>query len=354
MTGRAPSIRDVARTAGVSTATVSRTLSNPDIVSQTTRDAVFAAIRETGYRVNLAARNLRRQETGAITVLVPNLANPFFSRILSGIARVMWDAGYNVLITDTTPMALDDHRFPEYFRLNQTDGLIVLDGMLRRDLLLNRGAPETRPPMVFACEWIDGLDRPSVTIDNRAASAGAVRHLLDLGHTRIGHLGGPGGNVLSTTRLAGARGTLEAAGLTLRADWIYPGDFTLRAGAEAAARWLASADRPSAVFCTSDEMAMGFIGELHRRDVHVPREVSVVGFDDLEIAAHFVPPLTTIHQPRAAIGAAAARMLLERMKLPPRERELRPIPRIILPVELVIRHSTAPPPASGMPPRSGI
>ena len=343
MTTRAPSIRDVADVAGVSTATVSRALSNPEVVSQATRAAVFAAIEQTGYRLNVSARNLRKRETGAIAVLVPNLANPFFSRILSAITEVMSGAGYNVLIADTTPAALDDHRFPEFFRLNQTDGLIILDGMLPRDLLLHRGAPDLRAPMVFACEWIEEIDRPTVTIDNRDGARQAVAHLLGLGHSRIGLVTGPVGNVLTSTRREGACEAIRGAGLDLPEAWIYDGDFTLAAGVHAAARWHAQDDRPTAVFCASDEMAMGFIGELHRRGLTVPRDVSVVGFDDLEIAEHFVPALTTIHQPREAIGRAAAQMLLQRMGLSPSERLYGKTPKLILPVELVARDSTGAP-----------
>ena len=347
MRTRAPSIRDVAVVAGVSTATVSRTLSSPEVVSEATREAVFAAIEETGYRLNVSARNLRKRVTGAIAVLVPNLANPFFSRILSSIAEVMSGAGYNVLITDTTPTALDDHRFPEFFSLNQTDGLIILDGMLPRDLLLHRGTPDLRAPMVFACEWIDEIDRPKVSIDNRDGAMQAVAHLVALGHTKIGFVTGPPGNVLTATRREGACTAIRAAGLELPDAWIYDGDFTLAAGGRAAVRWHAQTERPTAVFCASDEMAMGFIGELHRRGFSVPEDVSVVGFDDLEIAAHFVPALTTIHQPRAEIGRTAAQMLLDRMRLSLRERTRTRPPEIILPVQLVTRASTgAPNPAA--------
>lgn len=344
MTARAPSIRDVATAAGVSTATVSRTLSNPDVVSEATRAAVYRAIDETGYRVNVMARNLRRQETGAIAVLVPNIANPFFSRILAGIAEVMNAAGLNVLITDTTPLSREDHRFPEYFRHHQTDGLIVLDGNIPHDRLLNRGPPETRAPIVLACEWIDTVRRPTVTIDNQEAATKAVQHLLMLGHVKVGHLCGPPANVLTNTRLVGARGALHAVGLTMPDAYIYSGDFSLASGRAAAQRWLSTSDRPTAMFCASDEMAIGFVGELHRNGVKVPEDVSVIGFDDLEIAAHFIPPLTTIHQPRATIGRTAARMLLERMKLSPRDRADAKVPRVILPVDLAIRESTAPPP----------
>jgi len=347
MTPKVPSIRDVAEAAGVSTATVSRTLSAPDKVSAPTRDAVFRAIEQTGYRLNVAARNLRKRETGAIAVLVPNLANPFFSAILSGIAEVMSEAGYNVLVNDTTPFGEAGHQFPEFANAQHVDGLIVLDGLLDPAALDRLGPPQIRPPTVYACEWCDLTDRPRVIIDNEAAGIDAVNHLLALGHRKIGHLCGPPENVLTKARLKGAKAAMAAAGLTMPADWIYPGDFSLESGAYAAETWAAADDRPTAVFCASDVMAIGFIGELMRRGVAVPGEVSVVGFDDLDMAAHFVPSLTTMHQPRRDIGRAAARLLLERMGLPPAARTLTPAPRLVMPTELVVRESTAPPPPEG-------
>jgi len=345
MNGKAPSIRDVAHAAGVSTATVSRTLSAPEKVSKPTRKAVFKAIEETGYRVNVAARNLRKREAGAIAVLVPNLANPFFSSILSGIAEVMSEAGYNVLINDTTPFAQAGHQFPEFASKQHVDGLILLDGLLDHEVLVSRGPPEARPPVVFACEWSDQLERPRVTIDNEAAGSAAVEHLLALGHRRVGHVCGPPSNVLTKARLKGAKAAMAAAGLEMDEAWVYPGDFSLESGARAAVDWCHSDNRPTAVFCASDVMAIGFIGELLRRGVRVPDEVSVVGFDDLDMAAHLVPALTTIHQPRLDIGRAAARMLLERMRLSYDARLTAVPPRVVLPVELVVRESTAPPPA---------
>ncbi len=344
MNPKAPSIRDVAEAAGVSTATVSRALSSPDKVSPTARDAVFRAVEATGYRVNMAARNLRKRETGAVAVLVPNLANPFFSAILSGIAEVMSGAGYNVLVNDTTPFDQAGHHFPEFANAQHVDGLIVLDGLLDQAALDNLGPPQIRPPTVYACEWSDLIDRPRVIIDNEAAGRGAVAHLISLGHRRIGHLCGPPQNVLTRARLKGAKAAMAAAGLTMSPDWIYPGDFSLDSGARAAAAWCAAENRPTAVFCASDVMAIGFIGALLRRGIAVPGQVSVVGFDDLDMAAHFVPSLTTVHQPRTDIGRAAAGLLLERMDLAPAIRARGPVPRLVLETELVLRESTAPPP----------
>ena len=333
-----PRIGDVARAAGVSTATVSRVLSRPDLVSARTRDSVLAAVAETGYRVNQAARNLRRRQTGGIVVLVPHLSNPFFSLILAGIARVASGAGLNVLVADTQEPKGADQQIAGYLDDNRADGLIVLDGNLPESIFTGR---RRRPPVVFACEWMEGHDQPTVTVDNRQGAVMALDHLLALGHRRIGHLMGPPDNVLTRQRAAGARDALAAAGMAADERWFFDGDFTLASGILGARRWLALADRPTAVFCSSDAMACGFVSELNRAGVRVPQDVSVVGFDDIDISAHFIPPLTTIRQPRAAIGETAARMLLDLMRNAGGDGGDR---SRVLPIELIVRASSAAPP----------
>jgi len=327
-----PRISDVARLAGVSTATVSRALSNPALVSPETRAAVQEAISATGYRLNEAARNLRHRRTGGIVALVPNLANPFFAQILSGIASVLGPAGYNLLIADTR--ADGAGRLLDYAHPSRADGLIVLDGALPAHAL--RG----RVPLVEACEWVPGLSAPRVKIDNRAAAGLAVDHLAGLGHRRIGHVAGPPGNVLSIARLGGFRDRMRDLGLPLEESWIQEGDFSLDSGQEAAAQWLAMPPdrRPTAVFLASDAMACGFIAEVQRCGLAVPRDLSVIGFDDIELVSHVWPPLTTIRQPRRMIGRVAAERLLRRLESRDAEDD-----DTILPVELVVRGSTAPP-----------
>lgn len=332
-----PRIRDVARLAGVSTATVSRVLSNPEVVAQETRASVQSAIAATGYRLNQAARNLRHRRTGGIVALVPNLANPFFAQILSGIASVLGPAGYNLLVADTS--ADGAGRLLDYAEPSRADGLIVLDGALPAAALTGR------VPLVEACEWVPGLSAPRVKIDNRAAAGLAVDHLADLGHRRIGHVAGPPGNVLSIARLGGFRDRLLARGLPLDGAAVYQGDFSLDSGRAAAAEWLAQPpeERPTAVFLASDAMACGFIAEVQRHGLSVPRDLSVIGFDDIELVSHVWPPLTTIRQPRRLIGRAAAERLLRRLETRDTEDD-----DTILPVELVVRGSTAAPgPASG-------
>ena len=325
-----PKISDVARIAGVSTATVSRVISSPDRVSVETRAAVQAAIDSTGYRLNHAARNLRRRRTGGIVALVPNLANPFFSQILSGIASVLGPAGYNLLVADTETAGADS--LLDYAEPSRADGLIVLDGRLSADAL--RG----RVPLVEACEWVPGLAAPRIRIDNLAAAELAIGHLYDLGHRRIGHVTGPRGNVLTESRLSGVRAALTARRLALTDEATYSGDFSIESGQAVADAWLrqSTESRPTALFFASDAMACGFIGEVQQRGLSVPTDVSVVGFDDIELVAHISPPLTTIRQPRTDIGRRAAERLLAKIVGDPVDEDT------ILPVELVIRASTCP------------
>ena len=325
-----PKISDVARIAGVSTATVSRAISSPDRVSVETRAAVQAAIDSTGYRLNHAARNLRRRRTGGIVALVPNLANPFFSQILSGIASVLGPAGYNLLVADTETAGADS--LLDYAEPSRADGLIVLDGRLSADAL--RG----RVPLVEACEWVPGLAAPRIRIDNLAAAELAIGHLYDLGHRRIGHVTGPRGNVLTESRLSGVRAALTARRLALTDEATYSGDFSIESGQAVADTWLGqpATSRPTALFFASDAMACGFIGEVQHRGLSVPRDVSVVGFDDIELVAHISPPLTTIRQPRTDIGRRAAERLLAKIVGDPVDEDT------ILPVELVVRASTCP------------
>ena len=297
-------IQDIARMAGVSTATVSRALSAPGQVAESTRERVLQAVLDTGYQVNQTARNLRRRRTGSILALVPNLANPFFSQILSGLAAAVAADGYGLLIADTQTDPDPAARLSAYLNNRVADGLVLFDGRLADERLARR----QRPPVIVACEWGDPA-LPSVRVDNEAGAALAVRHLVACGHRAIGHVTGPRGNVLTESRLTGTQAALTDLGLSLRPDWIFDGDFSLDAGAAAARRWMSMAERPTAVFCASDEMACGFIGALQHAGLSVPDAVSVIGFDDIEVCGHLTPALTSIRQPRRLIGERAGQLL---------------------------------------------
>jgi LacI family repressor for deo operon, udp, cdd, tsx, nupC, and nupG len=336
---RPATIQDVARAARVSTATVSRALSNPDLLSDRTRAAVMEAIRSTGYRVNQAARNLRMQRAGAVLVLVPNLGKPFYSRILAGISDGFADSEYAVLIADTESRPLAEGELEGYFLDGRIDGVISLDGGLDPDALDACTALGVGARIVFLCEWVEGTEFPVIRSDNAEGARLAVRHLHDLGHRRIAHVTGPEGNVLTATRRAGMVAERARLGLPAPEAWIIRGDFSLESGAEAAARILAMEERPTAVFCAADMVAFGLISGLAAGGLSVPGDISVMGFDDIDMSDHYVPSLTTIRQDRHRLGLEAALAL--RARLGGAQTAATPS---MVEVELVVRDSTAPPP----------
>lgn len=335
MARKAATIHDVARTARVSTATVSRVLSAPDRVAESTRAAVLQAIRDTGYRVNRAARNLRMQRAGAVLVLVPNLGKPFYSRLLAGISAGFSDTDYAVLIADTEQRPLAEGELAGWFRDGRIDGVICLDGQTPRTTLEACAAQGDGGRIVFLCETVAGTDHPVIESDNAEGARLAVRHLHALGHRRIAHVTGPEGNVLTAARREGMIAERARLNLPVHEDWIIRGDFSLESGHAAAARILAMAERPTAVFCAADMVAFGLIAGLHAGGLSVPRDISVVGFDDIEMSGSFVPALTTIRQDREALGRAAAAVLRERLE------GRADTPRVTVPVTLVVRDSTA-------------
>jgi LacI family repressor for deo operon, udp, cdd, tsx, nupC, and nupG len=332
-------LQDVARVAGVSTATVSRTLSNPDIVSESTRTRVAEAVRATGYRINRAARNLRTQRAHSVLVLLPDLANPFFSTILGGISGHLSKMGYSMLIASTQQVHDSGERLIDYLDDARADGMIILDGGLDADVVeMLENAPQSNR-ILFACEWIEGTNFPSVRCQNRQGARTAVDHFNELGHRKIAHVTGPEGNVLMQSRKDAFQEQIAKLGLERKPEWIIAGDFSLEAGCRAAKEWIALDDRPTAVFCASDQLAIGFVAELSRHGLNVPDDVSVMGFDDIDLAEQFIPPLTSIRQDRLMIGETAAKMLMARIVAPEGQHEEH---AVVLPVSLVVRKSTAP------------
>lgn len=346
MLNRRPTIQDVAKQAGVSTATVSRAISSPTRVSAKTQKLVSDAVAETGYVLNEAARNLRTQKARTICIISPDLSNPFFSVIISGIEQVAAENGYGVFVSQSGSMreasAGSGVSYGNLISSARVDGFIVLDGTLNESMFLQSAGCARQTPTVLACEWQDSDHLPTVAVDNLGGARLAIRHLADLGHRQIGHLLGPEGNVLSELRYQGYRQELESQGLSFNEAFVYSGGFSLDSGIEAAKLWLSSDQRPTAVFCCSDLQALGFMSHVARQGVKVPDQVSVVGFDDLELAAIFVPCLTTVRQPRELIGRNAAIKLFAQLNQAADNDEL-PLHEC-LPVELVERSSSGPAP----------
>jgi LacI family repressor for deo operon, udp, cdd, tsx, nupC, and nupG len=333
-----PTIQDVARFAEVSTATVSRAISAPDKVSEGTRERVANAIRATGYTLNQAARSLRQKSARTILVALPDIRNPFFSLILDAIEREAAARSYGVLVLNLYFGRETIRRLQDFLLSNRADGLLLLDGSVDTQLIQPLIGQSSKIPIVVACEENHFLDFPTVLTDNADAADRATQHLIDLGHTRIGHLLGPDNNYISNERLAGHKRALARAGLPCPSEWQLRGNFEMESGFAAAARFMNLAVRPTAIFAANDESAIGFLSGLRQLGVECPRDISLVGFDDLSVAAHYAPPLTTMRQPREALGRMSAEALIDLIE--GQQTAATPV-RIVLRSELVLRQSTA-------------
>jgi len=331
-------IYEVAKRAGVSTATVSRVLSQPDLVAPDTRRKVMQAVEFLDYAPNSAAKNLRTLRTGKLLVTVPDISNPFFSLILQGIEDAAQREGYAVLLGDTQHDEEREDRYALMLKRKEADGLIVLGHRLPKEAaaLVRAMAPRCAP-VVNGCEFTPKLGIPSVHIDNARAAREAMEHLYSLGHRRVGVVTGPLVSPLSRDRLAGAVESAIAAGA--QDDLIVlNGDFEIESGIAAGHTLLDISPAPTAIFCFNDEMAIGVIETARRRGARVPDDLSVVGFDDIRFAKHFDPPMTTVAQPMREIGEGCVRLLLEILN----GGTIAPV-SITLPHELKIRGTTAPP-----------
>ena len=332
-------VQDVAEIANVSVATVSRTLSKPDKVSNHTRQVVMDAIKATGYTVNEAARSLRRQQTDTILILAPCIGKPIFSNTMAGIEEVFSANNIKVLIVNTDNISISSDTTPSYFSQNKVDGIVILDGFFRIDTL---NLAQHAPPVIFAGEWQEGTDFPVVFIDDKLGSKIIAEHLYDLGHRKLGQVTGELDNSPGKIRYASFLQTLERLGCPSNNVWEFNGKYTLISGKEAAENWLTlpKAQRPTGVFCACDEMAFGFMATLMKNGVNIPEDVSVVGYDDCEVSEYFAPALTTVHQPRRALGIKSAEVLLSLIQGKTTIEQPEPIQPW-----LVTRKSTCPPPS---------
>jgi LacI family repressor for deo operon, udp, cdd, tsx, nupC, and nupG len=331
-------IQDVAREAGVSTATVSRVFSAPELVLETTRNKVMEAVTRLGYEPNFAAKSLRTLRTEKILVTVPDISNPFFSQVIRGVEEAALAAGYSVLLGDTRHEETREEQYAAMFRRKEADGLIFLGHRLPDVLAEMVAAKGPKTPIVNGCEFRPGLAVSSAHIDNERAAAEVMDHLYGLGHTRVGVVTGPLASPISSDRLAGV---LSAAQRQGRASALRMaiGDFSIESGLRQTGELLDEPGRPTAIFFFSHEMPMGALEANRRRDLRCPQDISLVGFDDIRFAQYLHPQLTTVSQPKEQIGHEVVRLLMD--ILAGRASALQ---NVTLPHQLVVRSSTAPPP----------
>lgn len=331
-------IEDVAREAGVSTATVSRALRGLPNVAESTRRTVHRVATDLGYVVSRSASRLATGRTLAVAVISPYMERWFFAQSIAAVEAALRESGYDALLIGISPPS-DGRRAPfePGMLRGRVDAVVVLTVPLTGSEL--DGVRGLGLPTVYVGAAVPGA--LSVRIDDMAVAQCATEHLLELGHTRIAYVGGDPQQPLNFTapadRRAGWMASLRHAGLEPDPDFDVPGHFTAPGGLAAGERLLSLPTPPTAVFAASDEMALGVVQAARRRGVRVPQDLSVIGVDGHELAA--LQGLTSVVQPVARQGEMAARMVLEALS----GERTRRHEHVVLPVHLEVRGTTAPP-----------
>ncbi|MGW9300848.1 LacI family DNA-binding transcriptional regulator [Streptomyces cyaneofuscatus] len=335
---RSVGIKDVARVAGVSVGTVSNVINRPDAVGPDIRARVLSAIDRLGYVRSESARQLRAGRSRIMGLLVLDMGNPFFVDVARGAERAAREAGLGVMVCNSAQSPGEEAEYLSLFAEQRVRGVLLTPadatgrniGAFRRHGI----------PFVLVDRVAEGTTECSVSVDDVAGGALAVRHLVEAGHRSIAYVSGPPGFNQVRDRRTGALAALAEAGLGPEALRELPTErLDVAAGRDAGARLLGLADRPTAVFCANDLLALGVLQSLFAAGVSVPGDLALVGYDDIEFAAAAAVPLTSVRQPAAAMGALAAGLLLEETGAggDPEAHEHR---RVVLQPELVVRRSS--------------
>ena len=328
-------IKDVAHHAGVSITTVSHVVNGTRFVSEVARLRVEEAVRELGYVPSAVARSLKNNNTRTFGMVIPNNSNPYFAEIIRGVEDRCFAAGYNVILCNSND---DAKRQASYFRVlaeKRVDGLVFV--ATGSDAVVRATLSGVSTPLVFLDREVAGVSNCDlVEVNHTVGGEIATRHLLELGHPRIACVSGPPGLSPSSKRRAGWKQALEFARVERKESDLARGDFTARGGYLAMQALLKHKPRPTAVFVCNDLMAFGALTAAREAGIVVPEQLSIVGFDDIDLAAFSAPPLTTVVQPKVRIGTLAAELLLERVETNRSEAR-----HVILEPQLMVRGSTS-------------
>ena len=349
MANERTTIRELARRSGVSIGTVSRALNGYTDVRPETRERIVRLAEELDYTPSASARALVTQRSHVVGVFLdtgeghPDLQHPFFHEVLAGVQETAGAQGFDLLLfaTEQPGNGYGRHSYVKRCRHHNVDGAVLM-GVDHHDEEVRRLTASTIPTIGVDVQ-LSGRATSYVSSDNHAGGVMAVEHLAGLGHKRIAVIHGPVDTLAGLDRLKGYRDGLSAAGLPFRGEYVTEGDFYVDSGAEAARRLLALPDPPTAIVAASDLMAVGAIRAATEAGLNVPRDLSIVGFDDILLAAHLQPGLTTLRQDKAGLGHAAARALLALVGVDADAASV----ATVLPVDLVTRGTTAPPPRAG-------
>lgn len=335
-------IVDIAREAGVSFKTVSRVINREPTVAKETREKVEAVIARLDYRPNVWARALAGSRTHLLGLLCNDASQPYVGQVQVGAMTACQRAGYHLVVEEMRGRPRE--RMAEVLAGISIGGALLPPPVVDQPSVIAALA-EAKLPFVRISPSRDPERGASVSIDERRAAYDMTRYLLDLGHRDIGFIKGPAGHGATGARYRGFVDAMEEAGVAVRPEWVAEGDFTARSGMEAAEVLIERTPRPTAVFASNDNMALGTISAAYRAGLNLPADLSIAGFDDSPIATAFWPQLTTVRQPVAEMAEAAVEMLLDEISGHGKGG------RRQLDFEIVVRSSTAPPRRSSGGPR---
>jgi LacI family transcriptional regulator len=323
-------IKDVARRAGVAVGTVSNYLNRTAPVAEKTAQRVKRAIDRLGFRIHMGARSLRSRRTYSAGLVLPNISNPFYAEIARAVEHALWEKGVQTFLCDSSQDAEREWLHLESLASRRVDGILLIRS--------ERGTPSARVeelglPVVYVDRAVEG--KHSVTSDNRLGGELAARHLAALGHRRVGVLAGESGVRNVRQRLRGFTVELERNRVAVRERDLLKGPQALELGYRVD-ELLKRSDAPTAIFATNDIVAIGAWRKFVEIGVRVPEDVSLMGFDDIEMSRLLIPPLTTVRQDKVALGREAAELLLSVLG-----GDRRPAQQMLIPPQLVVRESTA-------------
>lgn len=333
-----PTIRDVAKLAGVAPITVSRVINDSGYTGLETRQRVQEAIQSLGYVPNSLAQSFRWKHTGLLALVITDVTNPFWTTVARGVEDAASDAGLNVILCNTDESDAKQERYVHALLRKQIDGLLLVP--TSRGLKALQFAASQHVPVVVLDRRLPGADVDIVRCDSQLGARLVVQHLLSLGHRQIAFLSGPADIPTAEDRLAGYRQALRFAGLGPESELVYFGYFTVESGQIMAEQALSNRPRPTALFAGNNFIAIGALKYLQFIGIKIPGELSVVGFDDLPLHLVIDPFLTVVSQPAYEMGRMAAKLLIDRLQnsQPGASRE------IVLPSTVVLRRSSGPAP----------
>jgi DNA-binding LacI/PurR family transcriptional regulator len=331
-------IREVAKAAGASVSTVSAALNNSDYVSVTTRDRIEKAIKRLNYRPNALARGLRLRKTHSIAAVVPDLSNSFYVDLVRGAEDYSATANYTLLIGDSRENWEDERNYLDSFERRRVDGVIRVPALNAPPMKATSILGDI--PVVYADRFPSIRDARvmKVGVDNIHAAETATRYLISLGHRRIGVIVGDASSGTSSDRLKGYMLELQRAGIRHDPSLIHEGHNDVESGHSQAMQLLTLANRPTAIFCTNNLMALGAFAAIQELGISCPEDVSLLGFDDFYWATLLEPKMTVLSQPAREIGMTAARMLIDQI-----EGRKNIVSPMLLATKLVVRESCCPP-----------